>query len=111
LILLLCLAALLGFLAGSAICRRAAHDRDRLGLFAGLAGGVAGGALGFAYAVTITAAYLSTYSTWPQDRLDQVLVLLSYPIFGALGSCIGGFVGWLFGLLFGGVLKFAPQGR
>jgi hypothetical protein len=111
LVLLLILAAVMGFLSGSAICRRAARNRENLSLFAGLAGGVAGGLLGFAYAVTVTAAYLASYTTWPQDRLDQILVLLSYPAFGALGACIGALLGWLLGLLLGGFLKFAPQPR
>jgi hypothetical protein len=111
LVLLLLLAAVLGFLSGSAICRRAARTREHLSLFAGLAGGVAGGLLGCAYAMTVTAAYLASYTTWPQDRLDQILVLLSYPVFGALGACMGALLGWLLGLLLGSFLKIAPQPR
>jgi hypothetical protein len=108
---LLVIALLVGFLSGSAICRRVARTREHLALFSGIAGAVAGGAIGCSFAVTLTAAYLANFATWPQDRLDQVLVLLSYPAFGALGLCIGAAGGLLLGGLVGGVLRVATFAR
>jgi len=110
-VLLLSLAGIVGFLAGSVICRRATRNRDHLALFSSLAGGVAGGIVGCAFALTVTAAYLASYTTWPQDRMDQVLVLLSYPAFGSLGFCLGGILGLMLGLTFGGVLKLTTSAR
>jgi hypothetical protein len=110
-VLLLSVAGVVGFLAGSVICRRATRNRDHLALFSGLAGGVAGGIVGCAFALTVTAAYLASYTTWPQDRMDQVLVLLSYPVFGSLGFCLGGLLGLILGLTFGGVLKLTTSTR
>lgn len=107
----LVVAALGGFLAGSAIVLRARRRRDHLVPFSCLAGGVCGGLVGCAYAVTITAAYLSSYSSWPQDRLDQIFVLLSYPAFGALGFWMGALVGLLLGLLAGGTLRLVAPVR
>lgn len=104
-------AAIVGFVAGSAVAKRAGRDRSHIGLFSALAGGVAGGTLGCVYALAITAAYLSNYATWPQDRMDQVFVLLAYPIFGAFGLCLGGAVGLIGGLLLGGALGLGRSSR
>lgn len=111
LVILLVVSGVAGFLAGSAICRRAARDGAHMGLFSALAGGVAGGLVGCVFAFTVTAAYLSSYTSWPQDSLDQVLVLLSYPVFGALGFCFGGLAGLLLGLLLGGAIRLAAHAR
>jgi hypothetical protein len=108
---LLLVAALSGFLAGSAICRRATRNRYHLGLFAGMAGAVAGGVLGCTYAITLTVAYLMSYSTWPQDRFDQVLVLLAYPVFAALGLCVGCVVGLVLGVVLGGLVRVVSLAR
>jgi hypothetical protein len=99
------IAVISGFLAGAAILRRASREPRRVVLFSGLASGVAGGTIGCAFAVTMTASYLLNYATWPQDRLDQVLVVASYPVFGALGFFIGAFAGMLTGFLAGGALR------
>jgi hypothetical protein len=109
--LLLIFAAIVGFLSGSAIFRRARKYRDDIGLFSGLAGGVAGALIGCAFAISITAAYLSSYSTWPQDPLDQIMVLLSYPVFGSLGFFLGGLLGLVLGFLCGGFLKLSTHSR
>jgi hypothetical protein len=111
LVALLLVAAIVGFLAGSTIFRRAARSRDDLALFSGITGGVTGGILGFTYALTMTVSYLSAYSSWPEDRVDQVLVLLAYPIFSTFGLCAGALAGWILGLLFGGILKVSAIAR
>jgi hypothetical protein len=110
-IFLLTIAVLAGFLSGSAIFRRAGRTREHLALFSGVAGAVAGGTIGCAYAVTLTAAYLANYATWPQDRVDQILVLLSYPVFGALGLLVGAAGGMLLGGILGGFLRVAALAR
>jgi predicted PurR-regulated permease PerM len=111
LIVVLVVAAAAGFLAGAAIVRRAGRTRDHLALFSCLAGGTCGGLVGCAYAVTLTAAYLSSYSTWPGDRLDQILVVLSYPAFGGVGFWMGALVGLFLGLVVGGMLKIVAPAR
>jgi predicted PurR-regulated permease PerM len=109
--IVLTIAIVIGFLAGAAIVRRASRDRTRLALFGGLSGGIAGGVVGCAYALTLTAAYLSSYSTWPQDRADQVFVVLAYPVFGGLGFCLGACIGLALGVVAGGVARVATVGR
>jgi hypothetical protein len=102
---LVIIAVLSGFLAGAAILRRARREPRRVVLFSGLASGVAGGTIGCAFAVTTTASYLLNFATWPQDRLDQVLVVASYPVFGILGLFVGAIGGMLAGFLAGGALR------
>lgn len=109
--LLLVLAAGVGFLLGSVIGRRARRNRTDLALFSGVAGAVAGGVLGSGLAFTVTLAYLSSYTTWPDDRMDQILLLLSYPVFTAVGLCAGAMVGTLVGLLLGGVVRATIAAR
>lgn len=106
LVALLGLAALVGYLAGSAIFQRARRSREQLPIFAGLAGGVGGAVVGGAHALVLTAAYLGSYSTWPEDRLDQVLVLLSYPAFGLAGACVGAALGTFSGVVLAEFLRF-----
>jgi len=102
-------AVLVGFVAGSAAGRRAMRTSENLGTFAILSGAVAGGIVGCLQAILITAAYLTSYTTWPQDRLDQVLVLLSYPIFGLMGLFLGAGAGFFLGLLLGGFLRLVAR--
>jgi hypothetical protein len=111
LLFLLVVAALSGFLSGSAIFRRVGRTREHLALFSCMSGAVAGGTIGCAYAVTVTASYLANYSAWPPDRVDQVLVLLSYPVFGVLGLFLGAGGGMLLGLILGGFLRVATLAR
>jgi len=99
------------FLAGCAIFRRAAYTREHLCVFSALSGGLVGGFIGSAYAVTLTVAYVASYVDWPDDRFDQVLLLLSYPAFGGLGFCLGAAVGVVLGLAAGWLLKMAPIRR
>lgn len=102
-------AVLIGFVAGSAAGQRATRTTENIGAFAILSGAVAGGIVGCLQAVLITAAYLTSYTTWPQDRLDQVLVLLAYPVFGMLGLFLGAGAGFLLGLLLGGFLRLVAR--
>ncbi len=99
------LAFLTGLTAGTAMLRRAGASRVNLGLFSGMAGGFAGGLTGFAAAAGLTLAALLTYATWAPAWLDDALMVLSVPVFGAVGFCAGGLAGSLLGLVFGSVLK------
>ena len=108
---LVAIAALVGFLAGSAVCRRARRSREHLSLFGALAFGVAGGIVGGTYAVAITAAYMHTYSPWPQSAMDVILVILAYPAFGALGFAVGSACAAVCGLCAAGLLGFAAPAR
>jgi hypothetical protein len=103
--------ALAGFLAGSAVFRRARRTREHLRLFGALAFGVAGGILGATYAVAITGAYLHTYSAWPQSAIQMALVVLAYPVLGALGFAIGSAGASIFGLCAAGLLGLANPAR
>lgn len=96
---------LAGLTAGTAMLRRAGASRVNLGLFSGMAGGFAGGLTGFAAAAGLTLAALLTNATWPSAWLDDALVVLSVPVFGAIGFCAGGLAGILLGMVFGSVLK------
>ncbi|MGI8826939.1 MAG: hypothetical protein ACR2JC_15105 [Chloroflexota bacterium] len=109
--ILVAVAAGAGFLAGAAIFRRARRERLRLVSFASLAAATAGGIIGLSQALALTIAYLANYSTWPSDRLDQVLLLLSYPVFGALGLSIGALVGMALGAALGIVLRVVSPAR
>lgn len=108
-LLLLVVAALAGFLAGSVIFRRARRTREHIALFSLLAGGVAGALIGCAHAVLLTATYLGSYSTWPSDRFDQVFVLLAYPAFGLLGLLIGAAFGSVAGIVIGSAARLGTS--
>lgn len=110
-VILLILAAVIGFLAGSAVARRARRDREHLGLFAFVTGGVAGGIMGAAIALGVTGAYLAVYGQAPAGISDDVLAALGVAAFGALGFFAGGIAGSVIGGLLGAVLKFAAPGR
>lgn len=105
------IALLIGFLTGSAICRRAAARRRNLGLFSLLAAGMGGGLIGAAWMVTLLASYLATYGARPQGALDTALTVIAFPALGALGFSVGSLVGSVSGLLAGGVLALALPAR
>lgn len=98
-------AAVVGIVAGSAVGRRAGRHEPEMGRFLVLATTVAGGAAGCGLAFILTVAYLGSYTTWPQDRIDQVLEVLAYPVFGWLGLCLGGALGLFVGLLIAGLQR------
>jgi hypothetical protein len=100
-------AAAVGALSGGAIAGRAGRQRAHLALFSGLAAGTAGGILGCVLGLVILISYLSSYAGWPADRGDQILMLLAFPAFGALGFLLGAGVAGLLGFLAGSVLRLA----
>lgn len=108
---LVAVAALVGFLAGSAVFRRARRSREHLPLFGAVAFGVAGGIVGAAYAIALTAAYMHTYGEWPHAVSDMILVVVAYPALGALGFAVGAAISSLCGLLAAGVLRFTSPAR
>lgn len=110
-LVLLAVALMVGFLAGASIFRRAMRERMHLVPFSALAVAMAGGLIGLSQALGLTIAYLSNYASWPEDRLDQVLVLLSYPVFGALGFVVGALVGVLIGTVLGAMLRVVSPAR
>jgi hypothetical protein len=104
---LIVLACLVGFLAGSAVARRGRRDREHLRLFSGVTGGVAGGIIGAAATLLVTGAYLIVYGHIPMDISDEVLAGLGLVAFTVVGFFLGAFVGSLVGALLGTALKFA----
>lgn len=100
-----------GFILGSALYRRARRAKTHLALFGGLAGTVSGGIVGAVAVVALLAAYQWSYGSWPPDLLGQVLVVLTYPVFGALGLCAGAMLGLLFGLVAGSALRIVARSR
>lgn len=114
LVALLLVAAVSGFLTGAAVARRAARNRQHLTLFSGVAGAVCGAIVGCAGALTLTGAYLASYASWPNDPVDQILVLLAYPAFAGVGLWLGGLAGLLSGWMTGlalGVIGSRPRAR
>ena len=108
---LLIVAVVAGFLAGAAIVRRATRNRLHIVPFSGLAAATAGGLIGLSQALALTIAYLANYASWPDDRLDQVLLVLSYPVFGALGLVIGALAGVIVGTVLGALLRVVSPAR
>jgi hypothetical protein len=104
-------ALLVGYLAGSALGRRARRDRRHLGLFAAVTGAVAGGLLGASAAIVVTALYLHAYGAWPPDLLDRVLMVLGFACFAGLGWFVGAVPGFLMGAVSGGVLRLLTLRR
>jgi hypothetical protein len=105
-------ALIVGFLTASAVFRRATSRRASLGLFSGLAAGFGCGLLGAVWAVALLTAYMLSYGTWPQGLLYQILTVIAFPAFAAVGFSIGAVAGGLFGMIAGGVLGvFLPARR
>lgn len=100
-------AAVIGFLVGAAVVRRAVTRAPHLTLFSALAGGFGGGLAGALIFLSLTAAYLSTYSHWPTDIFNQVLFVLAFPVSTALGWFLGAGFGFIAGLAGGALLRLA----
>ncbi|GAC1397999.1 MAG: hypothetical protein NVSMB52_11580 [Chloroflexota bacterium] len=96
--------AIAGFLVEASILRRAARARSYLVAFSSLAGAFGGGVAGAASGIALTFAYLAQYGIWPPDIVGQVLYVLAYPCFAAVGAIAGALCGALAGLIAGGVL-------
>jgi hypothetical protein len=105
------IAGITGYIAGSAVCRRATRGSRAVTTFAGMAGAVAGGMFGAIFAVTLTGFYFASYLHWPSDRLDQTLLVLAFPVSALLGMCVGSIPGLVLGLLGGGVLRIVTLRR
>ncbi|HLJ68039.1 MAG TPA: hypothetical protein VKX16_11830 [Chloroflexota bacterium] len=101
------LAAITGYLVGSAVFARAERADSYLGAFATLAGGVGFGLWGAGCALALTVGYLGVYGSWPEGLLDRVLYLLAYPAFSALGGSLGALLGMVVGALLAGLLTLA----
>lgn len=110
-LLVLGVAIITGFLAGSSVGRRVRWDRAHLVPYAVVAGSVAGVLTGCVLALTTTGAYLTTYASWPSGRLDELLVLLAYPIFALSGMFLGALAGGLSGLVGGACLRLLVPAR
>jgi uncharacterized membrane protein YoaK (UPF0700 family) len=98
-------AAVLGFLAGSALSRRAQRTREHLALFGSTAFAVAVGLVSAAAAVALLAAYLRAYGPEAGSGADMVLTVLAFPIFASLGFALGAVVGSLIGAILSGALR------
>jgi hypothetical protein len=98
----------IGFLVGSTVATRATRSRDRLVLFSGLTAGIGGGIVGCGLVVVLLGTYLTAYAEWPAGVVDQVLIILAFPAFGAVGFFAGAAAWALCGLLAGAVLTRVP---
>lgn len=106
------LAALAAFLAGSAAYRRARRTHERLGLFTALAFAFCFALVGAAFATGLTAAYIAGFPGGQATSTDNVLTVLAYPALALTGLCLGATCGWLVGLLASGALRvLAPVAR
>jgi hypothetical protein len=105
LFVVLAAAAAVGALYGAAIAGRIRRQPENLALFSGLAAGTAGGIFGCVLALVVLGSYVFTFSGWPADHGDQILLLLAFPAFGALGFLLGAGVAGLLGLFTGTVLR------
>lgn len=110
-IVLIALACVVGFLAGSAVARRRRRDREHLRLFSSVTGGVAGGIIGAVAVLLVAGAYLVVYGHVPLDAGDGALVGLGLAAFSVLGFFLGAFVGSVVGALLGSALQFASPRR
>jgi hypothetical protein len=104
-VVVLAVAITAGFLTGSTIARRARRARDHFGLFSALTGAIGGGLIGGTCLVALDASYLSAYASWPQSRVDDILLLASYPALGALGFALGALWGTLGGIVLGTLVR------
>lgn len=110
--LLAVFSGLIAFLVAVAVLRRAGKSTEMLTSFSWVAGALGGGLIGAACGLALTTAYLTAYASWPGDLLDQILFVLAFPAFGALGFLVGACVGSLAGLISAGLLRvLAPWGR
>lgn len=103
--------ACIGFLIGAAIVRRATDRAPHLLMFSALAAAIGGGLAGALTSLTITAAYMTAFAQWPVDILNQILVVLAFPVFAALGWFAGASFGFLGGLVGGTLLRAATLGK
>jgi hypothetical protein len=111
-LLLAVLAGAGGLLAGSAAFRRARRTHQSLALFSALAFAFSFGLVGVAFMVALTYGYTSAYGSTAGSGADAVTTLLAYPVFGALGGCLGSLAGWAVGLVASGALRVvAPASR
>jgi hypothetical protein len=63
---------------------------------------------GGAYALVLGLTYVATYGGTPVDFSDAVLLVISYPVFAALGALLGSVPGALLGLCAGLLLRREP---
>jgi len=98
-VLLVAVAAVVGFAAGALISRRRG---DPHAIPFGLtAGAVCGGICGAWYALVMGVAFVTTYGGAPVSFTDGVLVALAYLNFTGLGALAGGVPGAALGALGG----------
>ncbi|GAC1472274.1 MAG: hypothetical protein PVSMB7_24760 [Chloroflexota bacterium] len=97
--------ALLGFAIGATIAARAEHDPTRLPTFAAITAGVGGGIAAAIVCEALLGLYVASYGSWPGEMLDDILLVLAFPVFGALTFFLGAGVCALAGFLAGGVLR------
>lgn len=111
-VLLIALAAIGSFLAGSSAFRRARRSHHSLGLFSALAFSFWFAVVGGAFAVALVATYTAAYAPSGTGPTDNLLTILAYPVLALFGFCLGALCGWLVGLLASGALRvLAPAAR
>jgi hypothetical protein len=103
--ILVAFASGVGFLAGSAVLRRALRGESHVALFTMVTAGVAGGIVGLVTTVALLFVYLYTYSGWPSEPIDAVLYVLAFPSLGALAFFLGALLWSAAGFLAGGALS------
>ncbi len=105
-VILISWAVLCGLAAGLLVSRR--RGRSDEVLFSVTAGALAGAMCGGAYALVLGLTYVATYGGTPVDFSDAVLLVISYPVFAALGALLGSVPGALLGLCGGLLLRREP---
>lgn len=99
LLVLVAVAFGVGGITGLLISRR--REDQHSVLFGVTAGAAAGAICGAAYALLMGISYVSTFGGTPVGAEDWIVVLLSYPVFAALGACAGAVPGGVLGALGG----------
>jgi hypothetical protein len=105
-LILVCWAIVCGLATGVLVNRR--RGRTDEVLFAVTAGAVGGALCGAAYAIALGVTYVATFGGSPVDFSDAAILLISYPVFAALGALVGTVPGALLGLGVGFLIQRLP---
>jgi len=95
-IILICWGIVCGLATGVLINRR--RGRPDEVLFGVTAGAIGGALCGAAYALVLGVTYVAAFGGSPVDFSDAIILVISYPVFAALGALVGTLPGALLGL-------------
>lgn len=97
-VLLVVISGIVSGVTGWVISRR--RDDPRVIAFGATAGAASGAVCGAAYSLLMGVAYVATFGGPPVSFSDGLVVILAFPVFGALGALVGSVPGAAFGATF-----------